>query len=804
VALAHPILLLPDHRLSVAFVVDASDSIDAPARAAASAWLEEAMASAGASDPPTVIRFGREPVVDGPPGTQPPAVDGTATNLEEGLRLAGDLVSPTGSRRIVVLSDGWENVGNAQQAAADALPPGVEVSYALPGAGAAGPEVAVRSLESPTFAREGAAFETTVTLDSTVEADAQLRLSLDGRPASEQSVHLVPGPNRFTLSQRARAQGVRRLRVDAVPSADTRPDNNTAESTTVVKAAGRVLLLEGREGEAQPLGTSLAEAGIEVEVADPTIVPPRAQELQRFDSIGLVNVAATQLTLDQQRTIQQFVLNLGKGLFVAGGSTSYALGGYAGTVLDEVLPVSPAPPARREQGSVALFLVIDKSGSMDLYRSDASKMAMAREAAILAIEALRPDDTLGVLGFDIRHTWVVPPAKIQRPADIRSAQERIAGIRGDGGTSIFPALEEAYRAAAQSDAKLKHIILLTDGQSFDADYPGLINRMRSSQITLSTIAVGSDSDTKLLTALAQMGTGRYYFTERAQDIPKITTKETTIVTRSALVEGRVLPRLVEPSPVLLGLTGGELPALGGYVAATSRPRASTVLSSDRGDPLLAHWQYGLGRVVAWTSDAAGPWTADWQGWSESSRFWQQAVRWTMPEPTQPEFQVATTVVGDQVTLRAHSVRPDGTFADSLDTRVTVVTPSGTGRELPLPQSAPGTYSTVTTAAEPGTYEARFAQHERGALAREESVGFTVLGAAENRAVGVNRALLSRIAASTGGSELINPADAFVRDIPPEGMRPVPLWFWFATAALLLFPLDVLVRRYRLAPRSRAR
>jgi uncharacterized membrane protein len=799
-ALARPVELRPDDSLSVAFIVDGSESTSGPFRAAAAAWLEQALGAAGPTDRTAVVRFGRRAAVEAP-GGPPAAVDATASNLEEALRLAGDLLAPTGGKRIVMLTDGWENVGNAQEAVLHALPPGAQLSFAVPGGAAALSEVAVRALEAPTFVREGATFEAAATVDSTIDTDAVLRLSLDGRPAAEQQVRLTAGTNRFALAQRARSLGFRRLRVEVAAPADTRPDNNAAESTTVVKAAGRVLLLEGQEGVSANLAQTLRDGGLEVEIQPPTTVPTRAEALERFDSVGLVNVAATQLTLDQQHTLQQYVQNLGRGMFVAGGNTSFALGGYAGTVLDEVLPISPAPPSRREEGTVALFLVVDKSGSMDLYRSDVSKMAMAREAAILAIEALRPQDTLGVLAFDSRHAWAVRPMTIRNPSDIRDAQGRIAGLRADGGTSIFPALEEAYQAAAQSNAKLKHIILLTDGQSFDADYAGLIERMRPSQITLSTIAVGSDSDTKLLTTLAQIGSGRYYFTERAQDIPKITTKEATIVTRSAMVEGRVLPQVVDASPVMLGLTGGELPPLGGYVAATSRPRATNVLTSDRGDPLLAHWHYGLGRVVAWTSDAGGDWTADWQAWPEGARFWQQAIRWTMPEPTQPGFQVSATVVGDQVTLRAQSARPDGRFVDLQDTRATIITPGGQAREVALPQVAPGTYSLTTTVPETGAYEARFAQYEPGARAREETVGFTVVGAAESRSVGVNRSQLNRLAARTGGRELAEPAEAFARDFAPEGEHGTTLWPWFAAAGLLLFPLDVAIRRLRFYRRN---
>lgn len=797
VSLGQPLLARPDERLSVAFVVDGSDSVNGPLRAAMDDWLQQAEAAAKPGDRAAVVRFGRQAMYQPSSSAGAPAsVDGTATDLEAALRLAGDLLPPAGGRRLVLLTDGWENLGSAQEALLHALPLDTQVSFAAPGGGLLNPEVAVRSLEAPSYVREAATFEATAVVASSTETDARLRLSIDGRVVGQQDVRLVAGTNRFSLTQKAGAQGFHRLRIEVLSATDTRADNNSAETTTVVKGAGRMLVLEGHAGEGDRLVAVLREGGLEVDVRAPASVPQRASLLAQFDSIGLANVAATQFTLDQQRTLQQYVQEFGRGLFVAGGDTSYALGGYSGTVLDEMLPVSPAPPPRREQGSVALILVIDKSGSMDLYRSDVSKMAMAREAAILALDALRPDDTLGVLVFDVRFTWAVPPARISGPEDVRAAQQRIAGIRADGGTSIFPALEEAYKAAAQSDARLKHIILLTDGQSFDADYAGLINRMRPAQVTLSTIGVGSDADTKLLTMLAQIGTGRYYFTERAQDIPKITTKETTIVTRSALVEGRVLPQPIEPSPILLGLSGGDLPPLAGYVATTSRPRANTVLATERGDPILAHWQFGLGRVVAWTSDTTGAWTPEWSTWPEAPRFWQQAVRWTMPEPTQPDFQVSALVLGDQVTLRVQSLRPDGRFADLLDTRATVIPPSGRGREVQLPQSAPGTYSLTTSVTEPGVYQARFVQYESGNAIHQEMVGFAVSGATELRSVGVNWPLLRRLASQTGGRELADPREAFARDFTPEGQRQTPLWPWVAAAGLLLFPLDVAFRRLR--------
>ena len=275
----------------------------------------------------------------------------------------------------------------------------------------------------------------------------------------------------------------------------------------------------------------------------------------------------------------------------------------------------------------------------------ATKIAMARQAAIEAAALLQPGDTLGVVAFDSAFQWVVEPTKLGGSDDIRRAQGLISTIRPGGGTSIFAPLQAAYEAVAQIDAPLRHVVLLTDGESSDRGYEALIERMRPANITLSTLAVGSDSDTRLLSSLARLGGGRYYFTERSAQIPRIASKETTILTRNAVIDGRVAAAVGEPSPLLRSLSG-EFPALTGYIATTRKDRAVTALESERGHPLLAHWQYGLGRVVAWTSQAQTGWTSEWESWPEAGRYWSQVLRWALPAPVESDFQPVVQVAAD--------------------------------------------------------------------------------------------------------------------------------------------------------------
>src|SRR5438128_2490767 len=356
----------------------------------------------------------------------------------------------------------------------------------------------------------------------------------------------------------------------------------------------------------------------------------------------------------------------------------------------------------------------------------ATKIAMAREAAIEATGLLQPRDTLGVISFESGFQWVVPPTKLGGADDARRAEDLIATIRPGGGTSILPPLEAAYQAALHADAPLKHIILLTDGQSNDRGYEDLIARMQTAQITLSTLAIGSDADTRLLSNLAHIGGGRYYFTERSTQIPRIASKETTILTRNAVVEGQVAAVVADPSPILRSLSG-DLPALSGYVATTRKDRAVTALETQKGHPLLAHWQYGLGRVVVWTSEAQQGWGSGWAAWPDAAQFWSQAVGWSLPAPVRADFHPSAQLGPDgrQVTLQVQALRDDAHFADLQDTRATIVSPDGSAREVTLPQLGPGTYGLDSRVTAPGMYRVLFTQG-----ARQEVAGFSAPDAIE--------------------------------------------------------------------------
>ncbi len=785
-ALAQPAYRPPGHGRSVVFAVDVSDSLSADQAAWARAWVQQAAAQLPPGSQSSVVDFGGRAFLDGSDA----AVPTESTDLAAALKLAGDIVDRGSGLKpeIVLLTDGWPTAGTPPL---DALPSGVAVSYVPlpPPADGTRPLAVIHSIDAPSVVRVGERIDVQLDLQSVGSLDAQLVLRVDQAVVANGSVHLEPGDTQVTLPAVVGAPGFAQVRADLRTGDAT--VTSTLSTVVVAKPAGRVLVLQDVPSDADALTALLVSQGLDVVRKAASSIPPKAEDLADFDAAILVNVPATSLTLDQQGTLQSFVQDMGRGMVVVGGPRTFSPGGYEGTLLDDMLPVSASPPVEPQQGSLALFLVIDRSGSMDIATGGgpgaATKIAMAREAAIQAAGLLQPRDTLGVLAFDSSFQWVVPPTQLSSATDINDIQNRIATIKAGGGTNILAPLKAAFDAAVSADAPLKHIILMTDGESNDRGYEDLLARMAAAHITLSTLAIGSDSDTKLLTSLAHLGGGRYYYTERSTEIPRIASKETNILTRDAVVEGHVAAVVADPSPILRSISG-DLPPLSGYVATQRKDRAVTALETESGQPLLAHWQYGLGRVVAWTSAAQQGWASEWANWPDAAQFWSQAVRWALPAPIQANFVPTMQVGADgrMVTLSVQALGDNGGFADLQDTRATVMSPDGSARELSLPQRGPGVYSLVTRVDQPGQYRVLFKQGPR-----EEVAGFATPDAIEAHSVGANTALLDQLANASGGHALKAPSDLS----PGTGTGPaVALWPWLLLGALVLLPLDVYLRR----------
>lgn len=779
-------------REAVVFVVDNSASVSG-ARQQVERWLQEAIAARPANYAVGMVAVGRSAMVELTPSEIPTfrgleaAVDVNYTNLAAGLRLAYGLFPDNARRRIVVVSDGQENIGSALDEAKTLAGLGVRIDV-VPVNVDSGPDVLVRALEAPGVLRSGEDFGLTVTVESTGSASATLCVYGDRALISEQQVTLHPGVNRYLVRARVDTPGFHAYRAVIRADNDSRSENN--EAAAFVRAIGppTVLVVEGNPGAGANLVAALASRTVRTRVCSPPELPSSLNELRQYASIVLCNVAATDLGDRALAQLEVAVRDLGIGLVMTGGEDSFGPGGYFRTPVERALPVYMDLRGKGELPSLGLVLVIDKSGSMGEGAYGVTKVDLAKEAAIRASEVLAGQDRIGVIAFDEAAKWVVEPQTVDQPGGI---EEAIGTIRAGGGTDIYPALALAYEALKDSPTKLRHIILLTDGMSArGGDYAGLVERMKEARITLSTVAVGSDADRALLSQLASAGGGRYYATAEYSTIPKIFSKETILATRSYLVNRTFTPASGAASALLRGVTSDGLPALDGYVATSPKSAAELVLLSDSGDPILAGCQYGLGRAVVWTPDIAGRWTRRWVGWNGFARLLVNAVEWTLPTAVMEGATVSTALEGGSVRITYElSALPEG----GTQVEATVVSPDLSSSSAPLTAVAPGRYELAFSAPTPGAYQITIKQSGPNGQSVQTAAGVVVPYSPEYLPARSQEGLLPAVAAAAGGKVLGAPAEAFSGRAPPVRAR-FPLSPWLLALAGVLLPVDIAARR----------
>lgn len=775
-------------RQSTIFVVDLSASSQ-EGKETAEQFIHQALAYRGAGDSFAVVTVGEQAMVDLPlmerslraPIMTEPGPHRSA--LADGLRLAGALFPADARKRIVLFSDGLENSGDAEAEARALAKKGVRVDV-VPIASRIGPDVAVESLVVPPVLYEGERAAATVLLHSTMNAEATVRLYAGRTLAAETTLTVKEGLNQVAFNVKAPGPGIYTYKAVVEVEGDTVSQNDSAAAVSRVGGRPTLLLVERDPVDGDGLAALLEASGIIVQRVNPARVPTTAPELRAYAAVLLVGVPAYELSEAQMLAIESFVRDAGGGLAMVGGEESFGLGGYFNTPIERALPVYMNLKGRGEIPSVGLVSVIDRSGSM----LPGGKLELAKEATALAAELLTPRDMIGVITFDTAAAWAVP---LQQNEGKNRILGDIASIVVGGGTNIFPGLQMAYEALAVAPVKVKHIILLTDGRSaFGGAYEQLALRMRAEGITLTTVAIGSDSDQVLLTNLAVWGAGRYYYTETAESVPKIFTKETMMVTRVFAVDRRFYPVAAAASPVIQGLD--SIPALRGYVATTAKEAAEVALAAPGGDkdPILAHWQYGLGRAAAWTPDMKGRWAAEWLGTPQAQQVWSSLVSWLLPPQEAEDLNVKTAAEPGQITLTVET--PDRTN-QTFPTRLILTDPQSNSSTQAMAPVAPGRYEVTLPVEEPGAYLLTVEQERDGGVVRVGG-GAVVPYSPEYRHVSVDgMRLLQALTAATGGALLTDPAAAFGGDLPLALGR-MALSPWLLALAVLLWLADVAVRR----------
>lgn len=809
-AIAGPVGAFSVSGTNVIFVVDRSGSIPQSATPSQAKTITDTMDHLASGTRAGVVAFGGRAAIVFSPGetprdanrvtsglTEAANIDRDHTNVASGVRLARAMLARGGGGQVFLLSDGQENSGDARAESEAAAAEGIKVSAIKADDLAFPPDVRVAMLDVPDTLWGGDTLPVRVSLTGSAAWKGTVHLRVDGTNILDAPAD-APDGNASALSSLADlAPGTHVVTAEVqVTQGENRiPENDRLSVVTTVRGKPNVLIIEGSKGEAASVATAMGQQGVNVTVKAPKDIPPKLSSLGDTDAIVLVDVSAKDLSLDQMTTIQQSVRANGRGLIVLGGMNSYGSGNYFDTPLEQALPVkiSYAPGNQRDQ--VSLGIIIDHSGSMDFGEgSRDTKMELAKRATGLAFDALKTGDEGAVVVFNDGADTIVP---LQQLTDDRSdIKRKVGGVRAEGGTDIFAGMQKMLDLMRGSTATVKHIVLMTDGESQGrSDYQVLIDQMRNLGITFTTVAIGSDADQKLLKSLADKGGGQFYFAASADQLPQITLNEAQKAGKQPTRTGNFRAAVVKPSPIIGDIKPEELPNLDGYQVTEPKPNADIILESGQKEPVLAQWQYGLGRVVAWTPDTGATFAKKWPAWDKYGQFWHQALLWALPDPANAALSMDVHTLGDEVTIGVDATDVDGRFVNGAPVAGTLVTPDGKSFSVKLPQVGPGRYEVHVQAATPGAYRLTLNQQRPNNIAVQREGGFAVAYSPEYIPAPGGAALLSDITALTGGSLLASAAD--VHDVTGGTTATVTRyrewWPWFAVAALVLFLADLGLR-----------
>ncbi len=834
-------------RISVIYLLDQSDSIPAARRRQ---MLDYAIASVNQhrsrprEDRAGLVVFGREASIEIPPFDDdiPPLrrLDSylgrtDSTNLEAALKLAQAAMPEDSRRRIVILTDGNETLGDAQSVVMRLAESGIGVDV-VPVPVAVAAEVLVEKIDLPTDIRRGQPFEARVVLTNYADEEraepVSGRLSVTRRIGGEdqllldEPVQLQPGRNVFPLRHQIDEPAPYTYEAKFVPDSeddDAIVQNNTALAYTYVRGQGRVLLIEPWEspGSFKLMTDQLRKADIEVVVQPSNALFGSIAELQAYDAVILAGVPRTSgdssesITSFSDEQIEMLVRNtqqLGCGLLMIGGPEAFGAGGWTGTQLEEAMPVNFRIRNTKVQAVGALALIMHAS---EMAQGNHWQKVVARSA----VEQLGHADYAGVLHWSFNgDAWLWGGAQgLLEVGPNRKAMLAQIGRMTPGDMPQFdPAMRMAVRGLAAAPASMRHCIIISDGDPSDPS-PGTIQAFKDRQITITTVAIASHgpAESQRLQSIATATGGKHYVVNDGRALPKIYQREARRVSRPLVFEppGGVSPQVVYPHSLLDGIDR-QLPPIGGFVLTEVKdnPLAQVLIQSPQPESpenasVLAVWTYGLGRTAALTTDAGQRWATPWTQWAGYDKFYSQLVRWLMrPTGDTGKFTIATQVRDDEVQVVVTALDQDDEFLNFLQMNASVLDPNLKPVPLQMRQTAPGRYVGTFPADAAGNF---FVNVVPQAGAVPLTTGVTVPYSDEYRIRETNENLLRTLAAATprggeaGGG--YPPLDATDPAIAAEGANPFrgglasarsirDIWPWAVLVGCCLFLGDVFVRR----------
>ena len=794
---------LPGRRNKTAtiFVVDMSHSV-AELRPQMEDYLRDKLKNIPPRNEYGILTFGRDTMseqflTDMPGfldlGTNP---DGTATDIESAVRNAAAMIPDSYSGRIVILTDGQETLGDIAKTRELLDGAGIELDSVIFETEEKN-DVYISSAEMPERLYPGDRYSLVVNVYSSYEVDAKISVRQGSVDKATSEVHLKPGSNTFLFSIIAGDKPIEENDIVVYAEGDQVAENDSYSVASSVSMSPKVLLVSGLTQDSSGLEALLQEINQDVTVVSVINMPDTLEKMLTYKTIILDNCYKPDMPEGFLNNLETYVKDYSGGLIVCGGDESFAPGGYRGTPLETVLPVDMTPKGITEAPSMAMVMVMDNSGSMSSeinYNSmtgqadGRSKLAIAIAAAIGAIDNLMDEDYVGVLTFDDSYEWV---QKVEQVGKVREeAIEAVRNIPVGGGTSIQPALLEAIDQISEVDAGIKHILLLTDGQGETRDFSEAIAKANANGITVSTIAVGADSDGELLKDIADQCGGRYYFSSSASEVPRIFAEEVYMSGNTYYKEGEFGLAVRSGNELVKGLYDEGIPMITGYIAASAKPAATEIILSDEEDPILCCWQYGLGRTISWTSTASGSWNEDFVGLTQYAEMWRRMLDYTSYQQSSTGDYVRVDRAREKMLIQYTA----GDFGEETEIEGVITSPEGETERIDFTSDSPGHYSASAAPSDPGVYNINVRRIENGEVVSSQNAIATVHFSDEYRFLSNDR----YINYINDAGKILTVKDKVFGKIRVKKIGKKDITDFLIMAALLILMLDIIVRRFNLS------
>ena len=840
--------------------------------------------SAHSNDRVGVIVFGKQPRLELPPHRVPKLnfskvyspIDNSYTDIAGALKLALASFPEGAGKRIVLISDGNENIGRAEEQARLARLNGVQIDVVPIALGRKHQsEILVERIEAPALTEKGTRLPLRVVIRSfhpqvvvarltlrKITFDPALDAKFDVQEQQQNSriVELRQGLQAFQFQQTgAKDDTVFAYEASIVPLEvrteegafvhmglpGDRVDNNVARVTVMSRGQRAVLILEDRPEKDENVIThqllvdrlQAANKSLKVVAMMPSQLRSLtkgdnerlATFLTKFDAVFLVNIPAESLTEDEQKVIRSHVHDQGAGLVMVGGNQSFGAGGWQNTEIEKALPVNMELKSIKIEGKSGLVMIMHASEM-------AEGNAWQRKIAKLALEKLSPMDMVGQLhyGFDGAaggHHWHIPFQEIagSRGKLMKLVDSMLPGDMPD----LEPSFVMAHKELTNREFGLgtKHIILISDGDPVEASRE-MINKLRLAKITCTTVCITTHGKTEIekMARVALVTGGRAYNIKDARELPAIYVRESRLVSQSFVHDKAFKPLLKGLREGPTDGIAGPLPKLHGFVRTTPKESSlvKVLIETERLGPytfpILAAWQYGLGKSVAFTSDARtqtkgnAHWDRDWANdKSMYGKFWNQTLDWVLrPTETGNHLFLSTEHKDGKIRVTVEAKDLDKMPLTNVKFQAGITSPAFKVRDdrkldLKFEQKNAGVYEAEFPADEVGAYFINIqARWEKDGTPMFDNVraGVTIPYSPEFAEMESNPTLLERLRELTDGKAYRDDAELLAhiamtaevfRQTPQMHASPRALWPWlvFATAVCLL--LDVAIRRIAIQP-----